>query len=312
MKISENAVNMLAAKSYKGIGRKWINDNLAGSPSVERIVQLLGEKVEDVSVSDFEARKWNVRQKIEALDDAIDGAVGIGDEAFPRIGDGVKGADRPIALFYKGDIGLIKSSSQNVAVIGLLNPTEQIAADEREVVSALVAQGKCVVSGLALGCDSVGHRETLDRGGKTVAFLSSPLNEVNPPSNRAMANEIVERGGLLVSEYYEEAHSRNEFLGRYAERDRLQAMFASCVILAASYSQKDRGCDSGSRFAMVKAREYGVPRCVIYDKSRDSSNLMYNLSRDEISLGARVIAPGTGIDLQLPCCESRCQGTFWA
>ena len=43
MLISENAVNMLAAKSYKGIGRKWINDNFAGSPSVERIVQLLGE-----------------------------------------------------------------------------------------------------------------------------------------------------------------------------------------------------------------------------------------------------------------------------
>ena len=312
MRISENTVNMLAAKSYKGIGRKWINDNLVGSPSVERIVQLLGEKVEDVSVADFEARKRNVRQKIEALDDAIDGVVGLGDEGFPRIGDGVKVADRPIALFYKGDIGLIKSPSKNVAVIGLLNPTEQIAADERGVVSALVAQGKCVVSGLALGCDSVGHRETLDRGGKTVAFLSSPLNEVNPPSNRAMANEIVERGGLLVSEYYEEAHSRNEFLGRYAERDRLQAMFASCVILAASYSQKDRGCDSGSRFAMGKAREYGVPRRVIYDKSRDSSNPMYNLSRDEISLGARVIAPGTGIDLQLPCCESRCQGTFWS
>ena len=309
MLISENAVNMLAAKSYKGIGRKWINDNLAGSPSVECIVQLLGEKVEDVSVSDFEARKRNVRQKIEALDDAIDGVVGLGDEDFPRIGDGVKGADRPIALFYKGDVGLIKSPSQNVAVIGLLNPTEQIAADEREVVSALVAQGKCIVSGLALGCDSVGHRETLDRGGKTVAFLSSPLNEVNPPSNRAMAEEIVERGGSLVSEYYEKAHSRNEFLGRYAERDRLQAMFASCVILAASYSQKDRGCDSGSRFAMGKAREYGVPRCVIYDKGRDVGNPMYNLTRDEIDVGATVIRPGS--DLELPCSGMCQQETFW-
>ena len=307
--ISENALNALAAKSYKGIGRKWINDNLAGSPSVERIVRLLGEKVEDVSVSDFEARKQNIRQKIEALDEAIDGVVGLGDEDFPRIGEGVKGADRPIALFYKGDVGLIKSPSKNVAVIGLLNPTEQIAADEREVVSALVAQGKCIVSGLALGCDSVGHRETLDRGGKTVAFLSSPLNEVNPPSNRVMAEEIVESGGLLVSEYYEKAHSRNEFLGRYAERDRLQAMFASCVILAASYSQKDRGCDSGSRFAMGKAREYGVPRCVIYDKVRNAGNPMYNLNRDEIAIGAKIIVPGA--ELKLPCTEMSQQGTFW-
>ena len=299
MLISENAVNMLAAKSYKGIGRKWINDNLAGSPSVERIVRLLGEKIEDVSVYDFEARKLNIRQRIEALGGAIDGVVGFGDEDFPRVGNGIKGADRPIALFYKGDIGLIKSPFKNVAVIGLLNPTEQIAADERAVVSALVAQGKCIVSGLALGCDSVGHRETLDRGGKTVAFLSSPLNEVNPPSNRTMAVEIVERGGLLVSEYYEKAHSRNEFLGRYSERDRLQAIFASCVILAASYSQKDRGCDSGSRFAMGKAREYGIPRCVIYDNVRDVGNPMYNLTREEIDVGAAIIKPGS--DLKLPC-----------
>ena len=71
MLISENAVNMLAAKFYKGIGRKWINDNLAGSPSVERIVRLLGEKIEDVSVYDFEARKRNIRQRIEALGGAI-------------------------------------------------------------------------------------------------------------------------------------------------------------------------------------------------------------------------------------------------
>ena len=196
-----------------------------------------------------------------------------------------------------------------MAVIGLLNPTEQIAADEQEVVSALVAQGKCIVSGLALGCDSVAHRETLDRGGETVAFLASPLNEVNPPSNRAMAAEIVGSGGLLVSEYYEKAHSRNEFLGRYAERDRLQAMFASCVILAASYSQKDRGCDSGSRFAMGKAREYGVPRCVIYDKMRDIDNPMYNLTREEIAAGGTIITPGS--DLKLPCSEMYQQETFW-
>ena len=100
MLISENAVNMLAAKSYKGIGRKWINDNHAGSPSVERIVRLLSEKVEDVSVPDFEERKRGIRKKIEALDAAIDGVVGLGDEDFPRIGEGVKGADRPIVLFY--------------------------------------------------------------------------------------------------------------------------------------------------------------------------------------------------------------------
>ena len=234
---------------------------------------------------------------------------GIGDEDFPLIQSGVKDGDRPIALFYKGDISLIHTAANNVAVIGLLAPSEQIEKDEKEVVRKLVGQGKCIVSGLALGCDSIGHRETLDCGGKTVAFLSSPLTKINPPSNRPLADEIVSKGGLLVSEYFRGVHSKREFIGRYAERDRLQAMFAEAVVLAASYSQKDYGKDSGSRFAMGKAIEYGVPRYVIYDSTRDSENPMFNLSREAIVAGAKTISPGDDIKIAGPN-EGRSQLEF--
>jgi len=188
---------------------------------------------------------------------------------------------------------LIKTVAQNVAVIGLLGPSEKVEADERAVVRKLVADGKCVVSGLALGCDSVGHRETLACGGKMVAFLSSPLTQINPPSNRPLAEEIVSNGGLLVSEYFRDVHSKREFIGRCAERDRLQAMFAGAVVLAASYSKNDYGKDSGSRHAMGKAAEYGVPRYVIYDAARDAADPMYNLSREEIRTGAKAVTPST-------------------
>ena len=291
MKISNNALNVLAACECRGIGKAWINKNLHGGETTEQIVRLVSEKDGSVDVCAFERRKAAIKAEICTLGDAIDGVTGIGDTEFPAIQSGVKEGDRPIALFYKGDISLIKTVRDNVAVIGLLTPSEQIEDDERKVVSELVGQGKCIVSGLALGCDSIGHRETLDRGGKTVAFLSSPLTEINPPSNRPLANEIVEKGGLLVSEYFRKAHSKREFIGRYAERDRLQAMFAEAVVLAASYSQRDYGKDSGSRFAMGKAIEYGIPRYVIYDSARDKVNPMYNLSREAISNGARIINP---------------------
>ena len=291
MLISDNALNALAACEYRGIGRAWINKNLRGGESAEQVVRLVSEKDTSVDLRGFEARKASIKAEIIALGDAIDGVTGIGDEDFPIIQSGVKDGDRPIALFYKGDISLIHAVANNVAVIGLLTPSEQIEKDEREVVHKLVGQGKCIVSGLALGCDSIGHRETLDCGGKTVAFLSSPLTEINPPSNRPLADEIVAKGGLLVSEYFRGVHSKREFIGRYAERDRLQAMFAEAVVLAASYSQKDYGKDSGSRFAMGKAVEYGVSRYAIYDSRRDNDNPMFNLSREVIANGAKVIKP---------------------
>ena len=291
MQISDNALNALAACEYRGIGKAWINKNLRGGETVAQIVRLVSEKDAYVDVEGFARRKSAIMSEICALGDAIDGVVGIGDDDFPLIQAGVKEGDRPIALFYKGDISLIKTVADNVAVIGLLTPSEQIEKDERKIVRKLVEQGKCIVSGLALGCDSIGHRETLASGGKTVAFLSSPLTEVNPPSNRPLAAEIVAKGGLLVSEYFRGVHSKREFIGRYAERDRLQAMFAEAVVLAASYSQKDYGKDSGSRFAMGKAVEYGVPRYVIYDRKRDCENPMFNLSQEAIASGATIIKP---------------------
>ena len=292
MLISDNVLNVLAACEYRGIGKAWINKNLRGGETVGQVVDLVSGKDATVDVEGFESRRDEIKAEIVALGDAIDGVVAIGDADFPVIQERVKNGDRPIALFYKGDISLIKKAAENVAVIGLLTPSMQIEEDEREVVRKLVSQGMCIVSGLALGCDTIGHRVTLDCGGKTVAFLSSPLTEVNPPSNRSLATEIVNGGGLLVSEYFRGVHSKREFLGRYAERDRLQAMFAGAVVLAASYSQKDYGKDSGSRFAMDKAVEYGVPRYVIYDSKRDSEDPMYNLAREAIASGARIIAPG--------------------
>jgi len=64
-------------------------------------------------------------------------------------------------------------------------------------------------------------------------------------------------------------------------------------VLAASYSKNDYGKDSGSRHAMGKAAEYGVPRYVIYDAARDAADPMFNLSREEIRTGAKVVTPRT-------------------
>lgn len=289
MNISENALNILAAKTFRGIGPAFVNARLADRPAAETVVAVLADKIPDLTLPAFRARRDEVRRRVEALGDAVDGVTALGDPDFPPVPASVKPADRPIALFYRGDIGLLRDPSRNVAVIGLLGPTEAIAADERKIVAEYVKRGFNVVSGLALGCDTVGHRETLACGGKTVAFLASPLNEVNPPSNRPLAAEIVEKGGLLVTEYYEKAHSRTEFLSRYPARDRLQAMFAGQVVLAASYAPNALGRDCGSRFALDKAKSYGIPRAVIYDPRRHADDPMFDLNRAELASGARPI-----------------------
>ncbi|MFY9180158.1 MAG: hypothetical protein WAO12_10345 [Venatoribacter sp.] len=70
-----------------------------------------------------------------------------------------------------------------------------------------------------------------------------------------------------------------EMIGRYQERDRLQALFSDAVILISSYAKNELGNDSGSRLAMEYASNYGITRAVVYNPDTDADNPKYDLNR---------------------------------
>lgn len=286
MKYTDNALNVMAARIYKGIGKAWIVKNLTGRKSNAEIVRLLNESSKtdgDVTIDDFEKKKSMLRRLLSNSEDSIYGVVAIGDDDFPPYRGNVKNSERPIFIFYRGDLSLLATNSNNIAVIGLLNPSLEIESIEKELVSDLVRNGVVIVSGLALGCDSIAHLQAMDSNGKTVAILPSPLNDIMPAKNRGLAERIVENGGLLISEYLTSAKSKMELSGRYQERDRLQALFSDAIVLSASYAKNDMGNDSGSRLAMGYAKDYSIPRVVIYDNEQHSIDPMFDLNRQIIS-----------------------------
>lgn len=292
MKISENALNILSAKTYRGIGKAWIVKRLRGNETANNIVALLNKDAKEgnpITQEDFESVRERVKSTIAKLAGFLDGIVAIGDKDFPSYRGIVKSSERPVVLFYRGDLSLLNNTNRNVAVIGLLNPDKDTEKVESEVVSKLVGCGATIVSGLALGCDTVAHRQALRSDGKTVAILPSPLDEILPAANKGLADEIVKNHGLLITEYYEKARSKMELSGRYQERDRLQALFSDCVVLTASYAKNDLGNDSGSRLAMEYATNYSIPRYVIYDPVTDVGNPKYDLNRQLISEQGEII-----------------------
>lgn len=298
MKYTENAINILTTKSYKGIGNAWIVKNLKGNENVDSIVSLLNSKSRITSVEDFEyKRKFYKEQVIQKFQDFCDGFVAFGDEDFPQYRGNVKDSEQPVFLYYKGNIDLLQKSNKNISVIGLLNPEGNIEERERKMVAEFVKNGATIVSGLALGCDSISHRQALDSNGKTVAILPSPLNNILPTRNKNLAYEIVKEGGLLVTEYGNDFKSTMELSSRYKERDRLQALFCDLIVLAASYTQdsaqhwvhlRGQKLDSGARLAMEYAKNYNIPRAVIYDKNLDESNPMFDLNRQLIKEQASI------------------------
>jgi DNA processing protein len=288
MKYTENAINIITAETYKGVGKAWIVKNLKGNEGVEKIISLL-EKDRKYNNEDFERKKREIKDKISALDECCDGIVALGDKNFPQYRGNVKESDQPTFLFYKGNLDLLDKSNLNITVIGLLNPDLKITVSEKIVTEEIVRHNANIVSGLALGCDSIAHETALEKNAKTIAILPSPLNNILPASNKKLAYKIVEESGLLITEYYDDVKNPKFDLGkRYFDRDRLQALYCDAIVLAASYSQdsaklhpelSEKKLDSGARLAMSKAKDYGIKRAVIYNKSKHANNPMYDLNR---------------------------------
>lgn len=293
MRYTDNAINIIATKSFKNIGRAWINKNLKGNESPDTIVSLINKNSkqdDEVTFDDFELSKTKIINQLDKLEEFCDGIVAIGDKNFPKYRGNVKESEQPIFLFYKGNLDLLDTDNCNITVIGLLNPDEAIEHREQKIVAEIVKYDITIVSGLAFGCDSIAHKQALN-GGKTIAILPSPLNNILPAKNRSLAFEIVEEGGLLLSEYFDEHKSAMDLSSRYKDRDRLQALYCDAIILAASYAQDsaqrwklfDQKLDSGARLAMGFAKDYNIPRAVMYDQTLDSNNPMFDLNRQLIS-----------------------------
>ncbi|WP_188134045.1 DNA-processing protein DprA [Chitinophaga sp. CF418] len=130
-----------------------------------------------------------------------------------------KTTDLPIILNYKGDISLL-SEKPTVAIIGTREPTDFGMKLGTRLSEVFASNGFNIVSGLAVGCDTAGHRGALNVSGTTTAVLAHGLDKIYPKENRALADQILEKGGVLVSEYFVKQTALANF---FIERDRIQA-----------------------------------------------------------------------------------------
>ncbi len=104
----------------------------------------------------------------------------------------------PFVLYYKGNISLIRH--EGFAIVGTRHITNYGKVVTEKFTKDLVNAGFYIISGLAIGVDSVAHSITLANGGKTVAVLAGGLDNIYPATNSNLAKEIVLNGGLLLSE----------------------------------------------------------------------------------------------------------------
>ena len=108
--------------------------------------------------------------------------------------------DAPVILYYKGNKDLLHNKNI-IAMIGC-RQCSQYGKEIAIKFSYELAKNKInIISGMAKGIDSYAHIGCMKAGGKTIAVLGNGLDQIYPKENIKLYNNIIEKQGLIVSEY---------------------------------------------------------------------------------------------------------------
>lgn len=184
-----------------------------------------------------------IEQVIDGYDELDIKVVTIKSPDYPELLKEIDSA--PIMLYCKGDTSLLKSEC--LGVVGTRRATRYGKDYGERFVKDIASQGITIVSGLAEGIDTIAHRSALEVGGKTIAVLGGGFFNMYPVSNIGLAEEIVEKGGLVISEYKPSEQALNY---HFPIRNRIIAGLSKAILVVEATEK------SGSMHTKNYAIEY--------------------------------------------------------
>ena len=178
--------------------------------------------------------------------------------------------DPPNKLFLIGEI----PSPDHVflAVVGSRKFTSYGKQAAEQIISGLKGFPIVIVSGLAIGIDSIAHRAALDAQLTTIAIPGSGLNDdvLYPASNRALAKKIVERGGALLSPFKPDFKATQ---WSFPARNRIMAGISQAVLIIEA--EEKSGTLITARLALDYNRDvYAVPGSIFSPTSHGTNSLI--------------------------------------
>lgn len=189
---------------------------------------------------------------------------------YPELLNEIPG--KPSQLRYEGELPI--EGNKLLAVVGSRKFTVYGREVCESIIKGLAGEPVTIVSGLALGIDSIAHRAALAAGLQTIAIPGSGLDRkvIHPRSHAGLADEIVEAGGGLLSEYYDTMPSG---VWAFPQRNRIMAGMCHATLVI------EAGLKSGtlitSRLATEYNRDVGVIPGPITSPTSDGPNMLIRI-----------------------------------
>ena len=201
------------------------------------------------------------------------------DLEYPKLLKDIKNAPRE--LYVEGDVNCLNMPC--VTVVGSRNMSEYGKDMTRKIVKELAEAGVCIVSGLAVGIDTVAHETCLENAGRTVAVLGSGLNKVFPAENVDLFNRIISSGGCVMSEQVPDEEAKKVY---FPARNRIvSGLSLATLVIEAAYRS---GTSITAKFAFEQGKKvFCIPNSFGSKNSYGTINL--------IKKGATMITEGKEI-----------------
>jgi len=176
----------------------------------------------------------------------------------------------PLGLYVRGDMHSVFKQDRALAVVGtrMCTPYGRVVCER--ILPDVARNGISIVSGLALGIDTLAHSLTVRNHGVTVAVLGSGLGRFYPPQNKRLSEEILNTGGALISEYH---LSTDPFKFNFPRRNRIVAALSRATLVVEAPEK------SGSLITATCALEIGrdvfaVPGAINSENSFGTNKLI--------------------------------------
>jgi len=232
----------------------------------DELFEILGEKLADKFIQ-FR-NQFDPKKELKKLKEKGIGVLSQEDDKYPQ--SLKKIADPPICLYIKGDLSNFDFEKDFfMAIVGTRKPTSYGEILVKKFSSQLASMGIIIVSGMALGIDALAHWEALKVGGKTIAVLGCGVDVIYPPSNDKLYQEILKKGGLIVSEF---PPGRTVLKGLFVARNRIISGLSLGVLVIEG--AKDSGALITARYAAEQGKEVFAPPSPINSPMSEAPNFL--------------------------------------
>lgn len=179
--------------------------------------------------------------------------------------------DCPKNIYFKGK-NFQKKDTRFLAIVGSRNHSSYAKMALEKLISELAGEDIVIISGLALGIDSLAHQFSLKNNLKTIAVPGSGINEniLYPASNRSLAKNILDNNGIIMSEFESDFKATP---WSFPQRNRIMAGMSDAVLVV------EAGEKSGTLITARLTVDYNrdllvIPNSIFSDFSKGSNRLL--------------------------------------